>query len=86
MWLGASPPSSAATTSGDTSAAAKIGIPSTSSAAALPAARTAAQPDASKPVATTRSPSTCTEMRTRSPHAAPPAAPVCGASASAPKP
>ena len=49
--------------------------PSASSTAALAAAIVAPQPDASKPAARTRSPSTATEIRTRSPHAAPPAAP-----------
>ena len=45
------------------------------STAALPAPRAAAQPFASKPASATRSPSTRTEMRIRSPQTAPPAAP-----------
>ena len=58
-----------------TRAASRTSAPRTSSTAALAAAMAAPQPDASKPASATRSPSTATPMRTRSPHAAPPAAP-----------
>ena len=61
--------------SAPTSAAASRRSPSTSAAAALPAADTAPHPEASKATAATRPPATDTESRTRSPHAAPPAAP-----------
>ena len=56
------------------------------SSTALPAAWTEPQPDASKPASPTSSPSTRSEIRIRSPQAAPPDAPACGASVRAPRP
>ena len=60
--------------------------PSTSSTTALPAARGGGAAAASKPASATRSPSTRTETRIRSPQAAPPAAPECGAAGQRPEP
>ena len=54
--------------------------------AAEPAARAAPQPEASKPASSTRSPSRLTSIRTRSPHAAPPAAPENDEGGACPRP
>ena len=54
------------------------GAPRTSVTAAEPAAVIVPQPDASNPAAATRSPSTRSEIRIRSPQAAPPARAVKG--------
>ena len=58
-----------------TRAASSSGSPSTSVTAAEAAAVSAPQPEASKPARATRSPSTRSVIRIRSPQAAPPAAP-----------
>ena len=60
--------------------------PSASSTAALAAAIIAPQPEASKAAAVTRSPATVSEMRTRSPQAAPPAAPSWARANARPRP
>ena len=83
---GVRPPSAFAMSFGLKRAALRKGPPSTSSTMALAGGRSAPQPFASKPASATRSPSMRTAMRTRSPHAAPPAAPVWGQPTRAPSP
>src|SRR3954447_3311342 len=72
---GESPPSSSEIACAPTRAASSTWAPSTSVTTAEPAAVIVPQPEASKPAAVTRSPETASEIRIRSPQAAPPAVP-----------
>src|SRR5688500_871571 len=83
---GESPPSSSEMSCAPTRAASSSGSPSTSVTAAEAAAVSAPQPSASKPAWATRSPSTRSVIRTRSPQAAPPAAPSCPPATGTPRP
>ena len=86
ILLGIRPPSSCAICSGPMRAASRNCLPSISSTVADPAASIAAQPLASKPALVMWLPSVSTAIRIRSSQAAPPAAPVWSAAASAPRP
>ena len=73
---GVRPPIAASTVSMSIRAASSTGAPSTISATAAVAARVAPHPSASKVTRAIRPSSTTSEIRERSPQAAPPAAPV----------
>lgn len=79
------PPSAASISPLPSSAASSTGTPSTSSATAAVAAIVEPQPSASKLTAAIRPSSTVSEIRERSPHPAPPAAPVKASSGAGPR-